>query len=253
MQPRFAVTCTEKLLRSAAEYAREKDLTVHTHASENRTEVDLVRSRTGSGNIAYLETVGLLTTRTCLAHAVHLEEGDASRLAAAGTSVVHCPSSNLKLSSGICRVTDLRSAGVRVALGSDGAACNDHLDPFREMRLAALLSRIATPSRPLIAFDALQMTTWQGARALRLPGEEGLMTGGRADLVLLDPEAGWSMPHGWSTDPYAAIVYSMGRENVYATVVDGVVRYRAGDPSVMGLKPAPSEVREAVEKLKSRM
>ena len=253
VQPRFVVTCTERLLRSAAEYAEEKTLLVHTHASENRSEIDLVRARTGSGNIAYLERMGLLTSRTCLAHAVHLEDGDFKRLADRGTSVAHCPSSNLKLSSGVCPVTDLRAAGVRVALGSDGAACNDRLDPFREMRLAAFLPRSANPPRALSSFDVLRMATWEGADALALPGEQGLVPGGRADLVLLDPEAGWSMPHDWSPEPYGAIVYSMGRENVFATVVDGVVRYRASDPTVMGLKPSPAEVREAVRKLKSRM
>jgi len=253
VQPRFVVTCTERLLRSAAEYAEEKTLLVHTHASENRSEIELVRARTGSGNIAYLERMGLLTSRTCLAHAVHLEDGDFKRLADRGTSVAHCPSSNLKLSSGVCPVTDLRAAGVRVALGSDGAACNDRLDPFREMRLAAFLPRSANPPRALSSFDVLRMATWEGADALALPGEQGLVPGGRADLVLLDPEAGWSMPHDWSPEPYGAIVYSMGRENVFATVVDGVVRYRASDPTVMGLKPSPAEVREAVRKLKSRM
>jgi cytosine/adenosine deaminase-related metal-dependent hydrolase len=253
VQPRFVVTCTERLLRSAAEYAEEKTLLVHTHASENRSEIDLVRARTGWGNIAYLERMGLLTSRTCLAHAVHLEDGDFKRLADRGTSVAHCPSSNLKLSSGVCPVTDLRAAGVRVALGSDGAACNDRLDPFREMRLAAFLPRSANPPRALSSFDVLRMATWEGADALALPGEQGLVPGGRADLVLLDPEAGWSMPHDWSPEPYGAIVYSMGRENVFATVVDGVVRYRASDPTVMGLKPSPAEVREAVRKLKSRM
>jgi len=253
VQPRFAVTCTEKLLRQAAEFALDKDLWIHTHASETRGEIELVRKRTGLGNIAYLEAVGLLTPRTCLAHAVHLDEGDGDRLASRQSSVVHCPSSNMKLSSGVCPVVDLKAAGVRVALGSDAAACNDRLDPFREMRLAAFLPRTMTPPRRLSAFEALRMATWEGARAIGLPGEEGFVPGGRADLVLLDPEAGWSLPHDWTPEPYAAVVYSMGRESVFATVVDGVVRHRASDPTVMGLKPRPDEVREAVRKLKSRM
>jgi cytosine/adenosine deaminase-related metal-dependent hydrolase len=253
VQPRFVVTCTEKLLRQAAEFAAEKDLFIHTHASESRGEVELVRTRTGSGNIAYLETVGLLTPRTCVAHAVHVDEGDGEILASRQSSVVHCPSSNMKLSSGICPVVDLKASGVRVALGSDAAACNDRLDPFREMRLAAFLPRVMTPPRQLSAFEALRMATWEGARALGLSGEEGLVPGGRADLVVLDPEAGWSLPLDWSPEPYGAVVYSMGRENVFATVVDGVVRHRASDPTVMGLKPSPDEIREAVRKLKSRM
>jgi cytosine/adenosine deaminase-related metal-dependent hydrolase len=121
------------------------------------------------------------------------------------------------------------------------------------MRLAAFLPRSRTPPRFLSAFAVLRMATWEGAHALGLPGEEGLVPGARADLALLDPDVGWSLPHDWSPEPYVPIVYSMGRENVFATVVDGVVRYRASDPTVAGLKPSPAEVKEAVSKLKSRM
>jgi N-acyl-D-aspartate/D-glutamate deacylase len=86
-----------------------------------------------------------------------------------------------------------------------------------------------------------------------LPGPEGLVPGGLADFAILDPEPGWALPDDWSEEPYGAIVYSMGRENVFATVVDGVVRYRAGDPTVFGLKPRPDEIRAAVLNLRSRM
>ena len=142
---------------------------------------------------------------------------------------------------------------MRVALGSDAAACNDRLDPFGEMRLAAALSRRRDPSAALPAFDVLRMATVEGARGLDLPGLDGLTPGGRADFAILDPEAGWSLPEAWSGDPHAAIVYSMGRENVFATVVDGVVRYRASDPAVGGLKPSPAEVRMTVQSLKARI
>ena len=253
VQPRFAVSCTDALLRSAAEYAEENALTVHTHASESRAEVELVRRRTGKDNVAYLADVGLLTPRTCLAHAVHTEEEDWKMLAELGTAVAHCPSSNLRLASGVCPVPELRRAGVRIALGSDGAACNNSLDMFREMRMAVMLPRAREISRALTAFDVLRMATWEGIRAIGLDGAEGLVPGTRADFVILDPEAGWSLPDDWSTEPYGAIVYSMGTSNVFATIVDGVVRYRAGDPTVGGLKPSASEVRRAVEKMRSRM
>ncbi len=253
VQPRFVVTCTERLLRMASEYAAGHELIVHTHASENRSEVDLVRARTGMGNLAYLDRLGLLTGRTCIAHVVHPEEGDGERLASGGASVLHCPSSNLKLSSGVCPVPALKAAGVRVALGSDAAACNDHLDPFQEMRLASFLPRTATPPGRLSAFDVLRMATWEGATALDLPGANGLAPGGRADLVVLDPDAAWAAPHEWSPEPFGAIVYSMGPGNVVATVVDGVVRHRGSDPTVMGLKPRPDQIKDAVKKLRSRM
>ncbi|HEY6930595.1 MAG TPA: amidohydrolase family protein [Thermoanaerobaculia bacterium] len=253
VQPRFVVTSSEPLLRKAARFAADKNLLIHTHASENRGEVDIVRMRTGLPNVTYLDTVGLLTPQTCLAHAVHTEPSERELLAVRKTSVVHCPSSNMRLQSGVCPVVALKAAGVRVCLGSDSTACNDRLDPFSEMRLAAFLPRTSTPPGILKAFDVLRMATWEGASALGLPGEEGLVSGGRADVALLDPEAAWALPTEWSEEPYGAIVYAMGRENVFATVVDGVVRYRASDPTVMGLKPTPAEIREAVKKLKSRM
>jgi cytosine/adenosine deaminase-related metal-dependent hydrolase len=253
VQPRFAVSCTDVLMRRAAEYAADKSLLIHTHASENRGEVDLVRRRTGLGNVAYLDGTGLLTERTCLAHAVHTDAADWDVLRARGTSVAHCPTSNMRLASGVCPVRDLRRAGVNVALGSDGAACNNSLDPFREMRLACFLPRTRQTPEGVSAFEALRMATWDGGHALRLPGPEGLLPGARADLAILDPEAGWSLPDDWSDEPYGAIVYSMSPVNVFATVVDGLVRYRAGDPTVGGLKPPPAEVREAVRSLRSRM
>jgi cytosine/adenosine deaminase-related metal-dependent hydrolase len=159
----------------------------------------------------------------------------------------------MRLSSGVCPVPELRRAGVTVALGSDGAACNNALDLFREMRTAAILPRALERSRRLLAFDVLRMATWEGSRALALAGEEGLVPGARADLAILDPEAGWSLPDDWAEEPHAAIVYSMGRENVFATIVDGVVRYRAGDPTVGGLKPPAREVRQAVARMRARM
>lgn len=253
VSPRFAVTSTEKLLRAAAELASSHDLLIHTHASESRGEVELVRKRTGVSNVRYLDGLGLLTPRTCLAHAVQTDAEDWSALAERETSVVHCPSSNVRLSSGICPVEELRHCGVRVALGSDGAACNDRLDPFTEMRLATVLPRVRTPPRALSAFEALRMATVEGSAALRLGGEPGLSAGSLCDLAILDPEAGWALPDAWTDEPYSAIVHSMGRENVYATVVDGVVRFKAGDASVGGLKPAAAEVRAAAAKLKSRM
>jgi len=253
VQPRFAVSCTDRLLRRASELAAERELLVHTHASENRGEIEIVRRRTGMGNVAYLDSAGLLTERTCLAHAVHTGPEDWARLSARRTSVAHCPTSNMRLASGVCPVPDLRRAGVNVCLGSDGAACNNSLDPFREMRLAGALPQARAVSERLSAFELLRMATWDGARALGLEGAEGLLPGGLADFVVLDPEAAWALPDDWSDEPYGAIVHSMGPANVRATVVDGLVRYRTGDATVGGLKPGAEEVRAAVRSLKSRL
>jgi 5-methylthioadenosine/S-adenosylhomocysteine deaminase len=251
VQPRFAVSCTDELLRRAADLARSRDLVVHTHASENRAECELVERRTGMGNVEYLDRSGLLHRRTCLAHAVYATADDFRLLAERGTAVAHCPWSNLKLASGVAPVAAMRRAGVRVALGSDGAACNNRLDPFAEMRLAAVLPAARGESAPS-SRDVLRMATWDGAAVVGLGDPEGFVPGARADFVILDPEAGWSLPDDWSSDPSGAVVFSMGRENVVATIVDGIVRYRRDDPTVFGLKPSAEEVREATAALRSR-
>jgi 5-methylthioadenosine/S-adenosylhomocysteine deaminase len=253
VSPRFAVSCTDRLLRQAAERAAEKGLLIHTHVSENRQEIEIVRRRTGMGNVEYLENAGLLTERTCVAHAVHTGAPDWRLLSERRTSVAHCPTSNVRLASGVCPVPELRAAGVNVCLGSDGAACNNSLDPFREMRLAAALAQTRTPPARISAFELLRMATREGARALHLPGPDGLVPGGPADFVVLDPEAGWVLPDDWSDEPYGGIVHAMSPGNVFATVVAGVVRYRASDPTVGGLKPGAGDVRAAVARLKSRI
>ena len=253
VQPRFAVSCTDDLLRRAAALAAEKGLTIHTHAAESAAECGLVLERTGRDNIAYLDAVGLLGPKSCVAHAVHTDAGAWRVLAERGAAAIHCPSSNLRLRSGVCPVVPMRRAGVRVALGSDAASCNDRLDPFREMRLAALLPRTRPQGGELRAFEALRLATWEGGRALDLPGLEGLTPGGRADFAILDPDAGWALPESRSGEPYSAIVHAMGPENVSATVVDGVLRYRASDPSVGGLRPSAAEVRAAAAALRGRM
>ena len=149
----------------------------------------------------------------------------------------------------------MRRAGVRVALGSDAASCNDRLDPFREMRLAALLpAHGASRPRALAAFDALRMATWDGAARPRPARPRRARA--RRPRGLRDPGSrrpAGRCPEAWNDEPYGAIVYSMGRENVFATIVDGVVRYRAGDATVGGLKPSAEEVRAAVRKLLERM
>jgi len=252
VSPRFAVSCTEELLRGAADLAGRHGLAIHTHASENLSECALVLERSGRGNLEYLDDVGLLTDGTCVAHAVHTGPEDWERLAARKSAVAHCPTSNLRLASGVCPVPELLAAGVRVALGSDGAPCNDRLDPFREMRMACLLPQTRPGARARVsAKDAVAMATRQGARAIGLQGGDDLSPGGRADFVILDPEAGWASPGGWVAEPWGAIVYSMGPENVFATIVDGVLRFRATDPTVGGLKPAPWEIQKAVTTLRA--
>src|SRR5215510_11196743 len=139
--PRFAVSCTRELLETVGRLAGEHGVMIHTHASENTSECQIVESETGQRNIAYLDRVGISGPHVALAHCVHLNDDEMAILKSTGTHVAHCPSSNSKLGSGIAPVKDLLNRGVPVSLGADGAACNNRLDMFSEMRLAALLQK----------------------------------------------------------------------------------------------------------------
>ncbi|HEY8413529.1 MAG TPA: amidohydrolase family protein, partial [Pyrinomonadaceae bacterium] len=130
--PRFAISCTRELLERVALLARERGVMVHTHASENRTECELVQQESGLRNVAYLDSLGLTGRHVALAHCVHLSSNEIEILKTSGTNVVHCPSSNLKLGSGIAPIAKLLEEGISVSLGADGAACNNRLDMFTE-------------------------------------------------------------------------------------------------------------------------
>jgi 5-methylthioadenosine/S-adenosylhomocysteine deaminase len=247
--PRFAVSCTDGLLRDVAARAKANGFLVHTHASESANELALVFERTGKPNVTYLDDVGIGGENVVLAHVIHTDENERTILAAHGTTVAHCPSSNLKLASGICPVPEYRAQGIRVTLGADGAPCNDRLDAFTEMRLAALLPKIRLGPGALSAWDVVRMATADGAAALGLDAGT-LEPGRRADLLLLDPNSGFAGPTGWRDDPYGPIVYSMDRSHVAASYVDGIPRYRRGGP--FPLKPAADEIESAALTLKRR-
>ncbi len=251
--PRFALSCTERALRAAAERARAHGVLVHTHAAESPAETVLVEARTGRTNLVYLDDVGLSGPHVVLAHVVHTTGAERALLAARGTNVAHCPSSNAKLSSGIAPVADYLARGIRVTLGADGAPCNDRLDPFSEMRLAAQLSRLLPSGPPLSAWEVVRMATADGAAALGLDLVGTIEAGKRADFVLLDPDAGFARPAGWRGDPYGPIVWSFDRSHVEATYVEGVRLFsRSGPSPAAALRPSARDVEAAVEKLRGR-
>jgi 5-methylthioadenosine/S-adenosylhomocysteine deaminase len=199
---------------------------VHTHASEQREEVDLVRARTGLDNMAYLASVGLATERLCAAHCVWVTEAEQALMAERSVKVLHCPGSNLKLGSGVAPVHEMRARGISVSLGADGAACNNTLDMFHEMRLAATLQAMRHGPGSLTARDAVWMATREGARALGQADEIGsIEVGKRADVVVIGTDGVHQRP---AADPYATLVYSCRPSDVRATIIDGRVVYRDG-------------------------
>jgi len=225
--PRFVLSCTDELLREVGVQARAKGVRIHTHASENQGEVALVRQRFGKDNIIVLDELGLLGDHTCIAHCVHLSAEEKRLLAARGAHVCHCPSSNLKLASGICPVPELIAAGVAVAIGADGAPCNNNLDGFVELRLAALLHKHTFGPRALPAPEVVRLATLGGAAALGLADTIGsLEIGKRADVIAVDITTLHTVP---TASPWSAIVYAAQSCDVRHVAVDGkvVVRDRA--------------------------
>jgi 5-methylthioadenosine/S-adenosylhomocysteine deaminase len=219
--PRFAVSCTRELLERVAKLSRELGVMVHTHASENRDEIAMVESETGKRNIEYLRDVGLTAPHVVLAHCVHLDDAEMEILRSTGAHIAHCPSSNLKLASGIARVAEMLDRGVSVSLGADGAPCNNRLDMFTEMRTAALLQKVLHGSRALPALTALRMATIHGARALGLADQiGGVEVGKRADLQLIDLNRLHTTPR---PDPISTIVYAAEASDVEAVIIDGRV------------------------------
>src|SRR6186713_434738 len=186
--PRFAVSCSRELLEAVAHLSTQERTIVHTHASENRDEVEVVRQLSGGfSNIEYLADTGLATPHLCAAHCVWVTDAEQDLLAERDVKVLHCPGSNLKLGSGIAPIAEMRRRGISVSLGADGAACNNRLDMFEEMRLAATLQAVRRHPGALTARDAVWMATREGARALGMTAEIGsIEPGKRADLILID-------------------------------------------------------------------
>ena len=224
--PRFAVSCSRELLEGVATLSAHDGTLVHTHASEQRDEIELVKHETGLSNVEYLEAVGLASPRLCAAHCVWVDEHEQEVLRAHDVKVTHCPGSNVKLGSGIAPITELLEKGVCVSIASDGAACNNHLDMFGEMGLTATLQAVRQRPGAVTARNVLWMATRNGARAVGLEHLIGsIEPGKRADLILVDA----STPRLASCpDPFSALVYAARPDDVVLTMVDGQVLVREG-------------------------
>eukprot|EP00011_Vannellida_sp_DIVA3-517-6-12_P007914 CAMPEP_0114626150 /NCGR_PEP_ID=MMETSP0168-20121206/11631_1 /TAXON_ID=95228 ORGANISM="Vannella sp., Strain DIVA3 517/6/12" /NCGR_SAMPLE_ID=MMETSP0168 /ASSEMBLY_ACC=CAM_ASM_000044 /LENGTH=432 /DNA_ID=CAMNT_0001837441 /DNA_START=12 /DNA_END=1307 /DNA_ORIENTATION=+ len=180
LAPHAPYTVSDELFTEVMKLADEHDLRVHLHLHETEFEVTSVEERP----VARMERLGVLTERLIAVHMVHLTDEEISLIASKGiAAVVHCPSSNLKLSSGVARLRELSKAGVRLCIGTDGAASNDSLDMWQEIRLAALLERSAlSPSdgRTVLCSQLLEAATINGARALGIAHRTGSLEEGKA-------------------------------------------------------------------------
>jgi 5-methylthioadenosine/S-adenosylhomocysteine deaminase len=256
LAPRFILSCSEGLWSDVAAASRERGLVVHTHLAENPAEAREVEAAVATSAARYFAKRDVLSPRFVGAHGVWLDDVELGDLARSGAALVHCPGSNLKLGSGFARVAEWRRAGVRCGLGSDGAACNNRLDAFHEMSLAAGLSRALhgaeaadpaprgpTPPAPLSARDVLALATCDGARALGLGDVTGsLEVGKQADVIVVDAGAPHQAPNA-ELDAYATLVHATRPTDVRATLVAGRVLYRAGTWSTLDPERVVAEAR----------
>lgn len=226
--PRFAVSCTEECLRGAREIADSQDgVRIHTHASENRDEVATVADDTGMGNVRWLHEVGLTGEDVVLAHCVWTDETERELLAETGTHVTYCPSSNMKLASGIAPIVDYVDRGINVALGNDGPPCNNTLDPFTEMRQASLLQKVESQDPTTTPAELVfEMATINGALAAGFEEVGRLTPGWKADLVGLTTDRTRATP---VHDVLSHLVFAAHGDDVEFTMVDGVVVYDEGE------------------------
>ncbi len=211
--PHAPYTISDQPLQKIRMLADELDLPVHMHIHETAHEVDEAVKNTGKRPLQRLADLGLISPNLVAVHMTQIEPDEIDQLAAAGSHIVHCPESNLKLASGFCPVKQFLDAGINVALGTDSASSNNDLDMFSEMRTAALLAKgVSGDATAVPAHQALTMATLNGAKALGISDKTGSLSIGKyADLIAVDFSSIESTP---VYDPISHLVYCCGREQV---------------------------------------
>ena len=217
--PRFVLSCTKELLIETGRLAKKFDTLFHTHASENRDETKLVMDQFGERNILLFEKLGLADKNLCLAHCIWTDENEISLLKDKEIKVLHCPSANLKLGSGIAPIPEYLKKGIHVSIGSDGAPCNNNMDVFQEMRLASLIQKPIHGPQVMPAIEAFKLATVNGAKALGLESTIGSIEPGKAaDLTLIKNNQVHSIPY---ENIYSKLVFSTHSADVAHVMING--------------------------------
>ena len=241
--PHAPYTVSDAPLEKIRVYATELEAPIHMHIHETAHEVEEAEQQSGNRPLQRLEEMGLLGPRLAAVHMTQLNDQEIALLAQRNVSVIHCPESNLKLASGFCPADALIKAGINVALGTDGAASNNDLDMFGEMRTAALLAKgVSGDATALPAHQALQMATLNGARALGLETITGSLTPGKAaDLIAIDLSELESQP---IYDIASHLVYTTGRHQVREVWINGEHLLRNGELATLDLEKVKRQATE---------
>lgn len=250
IMPHAIYTTTPEILRRSWELAQEHDCVWKIHLAESRTETQTSLEQFDRRPLEYLESLGISGPRCVFAHCVDLSPEEMARMAEAGMHVVHCPQSNMKLTSGVARVEELRQTGVNVCLGTDGAASNNDLNMFQEMNSAALLQKVQTMDPTALDAQAvLDMATVNGAKALGW-GELGSLEPGRkADLVALDLNQPNMLP---LYNPTSHLAYAASGHEVCLTMVGGKVLFENGRYTTIDMEGLTREALEVARWVQAR-
>lgn len=246
--PHAPYTCPPVYLEQVMKMAEKYKVGIHIHVAETLSELEGIKKQFGKTPVKHLSDLGLFNYPTLAAHCVHVNDDDIAILREKNVSVAHNPESNMKLASGIAPVPAMLKAGVNVALGTDGASSNNNLDMLEEMRAAALLHKVnALDPTVVSAYQALEMATKNGARALGLGEKVGMLKAGMlADVVLFN----FAKPHLYPRhDLIAHLVYSAHGSDVDTVIVDGKILVRAGKPLDLDVEEIYAEVEKRANRL----
>lgn len=229
LNPRFILSCSDELWSGIRQMAEDRGWPIHTHALEQMEETEAVkRLKGGKDEIAYFEDTGILASDLRIAHGVQLEARHLQRVATESFSVVHCPSANLKLGSGVADVVGIRAAGIPVGIGADGTPCNNDLDILEELRLAALLQQVSHGPAAFTGLEALRLATSEGAKAIGLAETAGSLEVGKlADLVVLSTDRP-ELLAAPAVDPHDLVAFGASRASVRHVVVGGEILVEEG-------------------------
>jgi 5-methylthioadenosine/S-adenosylhomocysteine deaminase len=249
--PRFAVSSSRRLLEETARLAREYKVRVHTHAAETREEVLLVQQRFGTTNIQLFDRVGLLESPLIIAHGIYLTVTERKLLRQHKALLAHCPSTNLKLGSGIADIPGFQKEKLQVGLGADGAGCNNNLSILQEMRLAALIQKPKNGPQSMPALKVVSMATREAAKALGMDKQVGSIEVGKdADLAIFDFNTVETTP---GNDPCSQLVYSAGPKNLRHLLVRGRTLVQNGELTGWEQERVVREAQDQARKLLQRL
>ncbi len=242
--------CSDETMQRTVALARSWGAPTHIHVAEAQDEIDLMQERSGLRHIEWLASLDALGPDVQLVHCVHVSEAEIDLMAESGSTVVHCPTSNMYLASGIAPIPAILRQDIPVALGTDGSASHNSQDLLETMKTAILLAKVGSGDpTALVPSDILRMATTAGARIMNRPDIGQLAPGYKADITLVDLNKPHIMP---VHRPDSALVYNCNGPDVHTVIVDGNVLLDAGRVTMLDELALLEECREAAGALMRR-